>query len=294
MRLAGAVRADDADDAAGRQVERQVVDQQRVAEALAQVLGLDHDVAEARPRRDVDLDLVDLLLRVLVEQLLVGVEARLALGLAGPRRQPDPLQLALQRALAPALGLLLEREPLLLLLEPRRVVAFPRDAAAAIELEDPAGDVVEEVAIVRDRDDRARVVLEVLLEPGHRLGVEVVGRLVEEQQVGLLQQQPAQRDAAALAAGELRHRRVGRRAAQRVHRELELRVEIPGVQRVDAILDLALLLEDLVHLLGRQVLAELGVDLVEADEERARRGDAFVDDLAAPSSPDRACGSCGR
>ena len=60
--LAGAVRADDADDAAGRQVEVQAVDQQRVAEALAQVLGLDHDVAEARARRDVDLDLVDLLL----------------------------------------------------------------------------------------------------------------------------------------------------------------------------------------------------------------------------------------
>ena len=33
--LAGAVRADDADDAAGRQLEGQVVDQQLVAEALA-------------------------------------------------------------------------------------------------------------------------------------------------------------------------------------------------------------------------------------------------------------------
>ena len=37
-----------------------------------------------------------------------------------------------------------------------------------------------------DGDDRARVLLEVALEPGHRLGVEVVGRLVEQQQVGLL------------------------------------------------------------------------------------------------------------
>ena len=72
--------------------------------------------------------------------------------------------------------------------------------AAAIELENPAGDVVEEVAIVRDGDDRAGIVLEEALEPGDRFGVEMVGRLVEQQQVGRLQQQPAQRDAAALAA----------------------------------------------------------------------------------------------
>ena len=57
---------------------------------------------------------------------------------------------------------------------------------AAIELEDPAGDVVEEVAIVRDGDDGAGVVLEEPLEPGDRLGVEMVGRLVEQQQVGRL------------------------------------------------------------------------------------------------------------
>ena len=172
----------------------------RVAERLAQVARLDHDVAEARAGGDVDLDLVDLLLRVLREQLLVRVEARLALGLPRARRHAHPLQLALQRALAARFGLRFLREPLLLLLEPARVVALPGNALTAIELEDPAGDVVEEVAVVRDRDDRARVLLQERLEPRHRFGVEVVGRLVEQQQVGLLQQQAAQRDAALLAA----------------------------------------------------------------------------------------------
>ena len=107
-----------------------------------------------------------------------------------------------------------------------------------------------------DGDDRARIGLQVMLEPGHRFRVEMVGRLVEEQQVGLLQEQAAERHAAALAARERRHRRLGGRAAQRVHRELEPRIEIPRVQRIDAILHLALLLQDLVHLLGRQLLAE--------------------------------------
>ena len=56
-------------------------------------------------------------------------------------------------------GFLFDREPLLLLLEPARVVAFPRIRPRAIELEDPAGDVVEKVAVVRDGDDRALVFL---------------------------------------------------------------------------------------------------------------------------------------
>ena len=59
-RLAGAVRADHADDAARRQRERQVLDEQPVAEALRDAVGLDDDVAEPRPGRDVDLDPVEL------------------------------------------------------------------------------------------------------------------------------------------------------------------------------------------------------------------------------------------
>ena len=57
-----------------------------------------------------------------------------------------------------------------------------------------------------DGDDRALVLLEVLLEPGDGLGVEVVGGLVEEQEIGALQEHAAQGDAALLAAGQMRHR----------------------------------------------------------------------------------------
>ena len=238
-RLAGAVRADHADDAAARQREGQVVEQHRVAVGLLQAAGFDDDVAETRTGRNVDLHRVELLRGVFVEQLLVGVEARLALGLPRARRHADPVQLALQRALALALGLLFLLQAALLLLEPARVVAFVRNALAAIELEDPAGDVVEEVAIVRDRDHGARIVLQEPLEPRHRLGVEMVGRFVEQQQIRRQQQQPAQGDAAPLAARERRDIGVRRRQPQRVHREIETRVEIPGVGRVDAVLQLA-------------------------------------------------------
>ena len=126
--LAGAVRADHADDAAGRQREDEIVDQQLIAVGLAHAARFDDHVAQPRARRNVDLDLLDLLRRVLVEQLLVGVEPRLALGLPRARRHADPLELALQRLLALALRLLLLRQTLLLLLEPGGVVALPRDA----------------------------------------------------------------------------------------------------------------------------------------------------------------------
>src|SRR5262249_7351390 len=141
-RLAGAVRADDADDAAGRQTEAQLLEEQPVAEALLHILGLDNVVAEARPGRDRDLDVALALLALLCEQGLVGGEARLALGLPRARRHAHPLELAGQRPLPRRLLLLFLLEALALLIEPRRVVALPRDAGAAIELEDPAGDVV--------------------------------------------------------------------------------------------------------------------------------------------------------
>ena len=60
-RLAGAVRADHADDAAARQREVEVLDQQVVAVALLHAARLDDDVAEPRTGRDVDFGGLDLL-----------------------------------------------------------------------------------------------------------------------------------------------------------------------------------------------------------------------------------------
>ena len=112
-----------------------------------------------------------------------------------------------------------------------------------IEFENPAGHVVEEVAIVGDGDDGARVLVEEALQPGHGLGVEVVGRLVEQQHVRLRQQQAAQRDAAALAAGQLGHVGVPGRQPQRVGRDFELALDFPAAGRVDRVLQIALFLQ---------------------------------------------------
>src|SRR5262249_17244842 len=161
--------------------------------------GAHDDVSESRARRNEQLlRLAPCLGALLGEQRLVALDARLALRVPRARRHLDPLELALQRAPLRALGLLLELEAVLLLLEPARVIALPWDPRAAIELEDPAGDVVEEVAVMRDGDDRARVLGQVPLEPRDGLGVQMVRRLVEEQEVRLLEENSAERDAALL------------------------------------------------------------------------------------------------
>ena len=90
-----------------------------------------------------------------------------------------------------------------------------------------------------DQDDVARIVDQMLLEPLDALGIEVVGRLVEQQDRRLLEQQAGQRDPPLLAARQRRDRRIARRTAQRVHCDLELVVEAPAVDRVDLLLKLA-------------------------------------------------------
>ena len=80
-----------------------------------------------------------------------------------------------------------------------------------------------------DDQDGARIVAQVPFEPVHQLGVEMVGGLVEKQQVRLIEQELAQRNPAALAAGKLADVGVVRRTAQSVHRQVDLGVELPEV-----------------------------------------------------------------
>ena len=125
--------------------------------------------------------------------------------------------------------------------------------------------------------DGAGVGREVALEPLDRLGVEVVGGLVEEQQVGLLEQQLAQRDAAALTTGEVVDQDVRRRAAQRVHGLVEPAVEVPRVGVVELGLQVAHLGDE--RVLVGVGLAHLHVDLVEAFDLALDLADGLLDVL---------------
>ena len=143
---------------------------------------------------------------------------------------------------------------------------------AAVEFENPLRHVVQEVPVVGDRHHGARVLLQVLFQPEHALGVEVVGRLVQQQQIGLGEQQRAQRHPATLTAGKDAHLGIGRRAPKGVHGLLDLAVEVPGVPVVELFLELAHLGEQFVGVVGRHLLGDLVVLL----QQRLDVGDALL------------------
>ena len=260
--LAGAVRADDADDAAGRQLEGEIVDQEPVAEAFADMVCLDDHVAEARARRNGDLRLAVVVAAGLRHKLVIGLDARLGFRLARLGARPDPVELAGERPLLGLVLLAFDLEPLLLLLEPGRIAALIGNAGAAIELERPFGDVVEEVAVVGDHDHGAGIVAQMMLEPGDAFGVEMVGRLVEQQDVGLGEQQAAKRHAPLLAARQRVNLGVAGRAAQRVHGLLDLRIEVPEVAGVDLVLQLRHLVGGLVGIVHGELVVAVELRLL--------------------------------
>ncbi len=128
-------------------------------------MGLDDFVAESRAVGDENLEAFFALFLVFVEEFVVGVESGLAFSLSGFGGHAHPFEFAFE-GLASFRGLFFFLSHAFgFLVEPRRVVSFPRNSFAAVEFENPTGDVVEEVAVVGDCDDRAGVLAEVLFEP---------------------------------------------------------------------------------------------------------------------------------
>ncbi len=79
---------------------------------------------------------------------------------------------------------------------------------AAVEPDAALGQPGEEGAVVTDDDERALEPVEPVLEPLDRAQIEMVGRFVEQQDVGVLGQRPGDRRAPPLAAARGRGRAI--------------------------------------------------------------------------------------
>ena len=109
--------------------------------------------------------------------------------------------------------------------------------AAAVEHDETVGDVVDVMDVVADEQDRAAAGAHRADEAEDLLGLgqrQRGGRLVEDDQVGLVVDGAGDGDALALAAGELADDRVGREdlrgEADLAHQPLGLRVLLAGVE----------------------------------------------------------------
>ena len=102
-----------------------------------------------------------------------------------------------RRGLEPALFRALRFE----IIVPARV---ERELTGA-QMQDRVDRIIEKLAIVADDQRGMRVFLQARFEPQRALEIEIVGRLVEQEQVRLGEQSRRQRHAHAPAAGKLRH-----------------------------------------------------------------------------------------
>ncbi len=124
-----------------------------------------------------------------------------------------------------------------------------------------------------------------LFKPGNGFGVEMVGRFVEQQQVRLRQQQPAQRDTAALAARKQGDVGILRRAAQGFHCHLDLLFQVPEVLAVDDVLELRAFVGGLVGIVHHQFVVAIEDGLLGRNASITFSKAFFVGSR---------CGSCSR
>ena len=115
---------------------------------------------------------------------------------------------------------------------------------------------------MRYGDDGTLVLLQVGLQPLDGFRVEVVGRLVEQQHVRFAQQQAAEGHATTLSPAQGSDGGVRIGALQRIHRALQLGIDVPAARVFDGVGQFALTLDQAVHLLVRHRLAELQADFV--------------------------------
>ena len=80
--------------------------------------------------------------------------------------------------------------------------------AVGVEVPHLVDDGLEQLDVVADHDEPAAVAGQEAAQPDDRVGVEVVGRLVEQQRLGVGEQDAGQLDAATLTAGQ-RAQRLG-------------------------------------------------------------------------------------
>ena len=182
-RLTGTVTADNTHHCALGNREGEIVDQRFVAIALADTVQLNHLVPQAFTGGDIDLVGLIAILEFLGVELLKAGQSRLALGLSALGILSHPLQLLFKSSLSRSLLFLFGLQSLLLGLQPGGVVALVGNTVAPVQFENPAGYIIQEVAIVGYRHHGAGKFLKEFFQPEYGFGIQVVGWLVQQQHI---------------------------------------------------------------------------------------------------------------
>ena len=214
----------------------------------------DNLISKTRTIRDKDFKFLFFLLDIFIHQFIVRIQTCLTFRLTRFRSHTHPLQLTLQCLAALAGGFLFHFHALGLLFQPAGIVTFPGDTFATVEFKNPACHMVEEVTVVGYGNHRTLVLLQMLFQPIDGFSVKVVGRFVQQQHIGLLQQQAAKCHTATLTSRKMVYSCVFGRTTEGIHSAFQFTVEIPGISCIDDILKFSLTDKKLIHLVGILVI----------------------------------------
>ena len=138
--------------------------------------------------------------RLAVDQRGGRLDPELRLARPGRRPAAKPGELLAQQAAPPPAGRIGQPGPLSPGQHVRGVAAFIRIHLPVRDLPGLLADGIEEPAVMRHDDERLALTAQIAGQPADRVDVQVVGRLVEQQQIVGLAQHRGEPDAAALAA----------------------------------------------------------------------------------------------
>ena len=205
-RLAIAVGAQQRDAIVGVDAERNLPQHRLVGHIAGGDAAHGDDRRSDRPCRFGEVERLDAVLHHRRDRLHLLQRFQPRLRLSRLRRlRPEPLHEGfhvLARGLLLGARLLLQRLALLQLPLELVVAAAPEGELLLVQMHDRRDRPVQKVAVVRDDQHGVRVARHVVLEPQSAFEVEIVGGLVEEQQVGLREQHRGECDAHAPAAGK--------------------------------------------------------------------------------------------
>ena len=173
------------------------------------------------------------------------------------------------------------------LLDVLAVVADVVGQPPQVNVGDPRDDGIEEVTVVRDEDDGVRIGMEIFLEPVACLEIEVIGRLVEQQQVWTSEQQLCEGDSHLPAARERFARTVAVLAAESeaAQHGRDAQVDAIALVQAESILKLRVAREHrIVFVLRDRGITELVLDVVHLRlhvEQRLKRAACFLEDRSS-------------
>src|SRR5258706_3600957 len=208
-RLAAAVRTDDAEAVAALYARGKIRDDRRGAESMGDVDGLEHQLAGRRRILGSTRRLSDALAPFAALYAQLFERAHSALVARAPRlhalANPNLLLRQLLVEQGGVFGLDLERRALLQYVVV--IAARPLAQLSPIEFHDPRRQSAHEGAIVADEQQCAVEVQHHVFEPRDGFDIQMIGRFIQQQEVGLRDQCAAQHHPAPPAARQGANRR---------------------------------------------------------------------------------------